>query len=38
MSTTWSAKIDDEQKERLQTLIDDSGLSSKDFLESLSQY
>lgn len=33
--STWSAKIDDEQKEKLQNLIDESGLSSKDFLESL---
>lgn len=35
MITTWSAKIEEEQKEKLQYLIDESGLSSKDFLESL---
>ena len=35
MVSTWSAKIEDEQKENLQNLIDESGLSAKDFLESL---
>lgn len=35
MISTWSAKIDDDQKEKLQNLIDGSGLSSKDFLENM---
>lgn len=35
MISTWSAKIEDDQKEKLQILIDGSGLSSKDFLENM---
>ena len=33
--TTWSAKIEEEQKEKLQKLIEESNLSVKDFLGQL---
>lgn len=35
MAETWSAKIDDEEKEKLNELIEQSGLSSKDFLSTM---
>lgn len=33
--STWAVKIDDEEKERLSQLIDDSNLTSKDFLAQM---
>ncbi len=35
MSTTWGVKMEEEEKERLQALIEQSGLNSKDFMNEL---
>lgn len=35
MAETWAVKIDEEEKERLSGLIEQSGLSAKDFLTSM---
>jgi chromosome segregation ATPase len=35
MATTWGVKMEEEEKERLQSLIEQSGLNSKDFMNEL---